>query len=522
MLKNILIKLFNINPEIFVMPVPLPQMHGQLNAEEYLLFQMPYALPGIATFIVGIVVAGLSAFAGLKSDNPTRKYMLYWWSVALVGFGTLGIILSIRSVVLDHKLILELHNYLYPFFLLISPGVPFFTYYWTDKKNKSLKYLGFIALFALLIGSIAPFAGGTHIDNWKVFAFGQYPFASTLTRVSTGITFVGAIIVIGIIIHHIRTTTHNISGTMIYGLILLSVLTAGNAPVLLGYNFFPTAIFNFIPMVIIAYGLFQTDFLDIDDFLYNKNGLFFIIISGLNIIFISIVVLISVHLPPAAFHNLNWFPYSVVPFFSTAIVFFLSVYLAATNSSSRVNQISALYLVTIGFILLNLTIASLKLDMLIQWRLEQLGYMIAVFAPATGLHAAHEVLKIKKGLFLKITYLSSLVSSVLAITPFLLSGFFQYSFANLGISGPAHHLFVLTIYNCLFSPYRDHDNGECSRVKRDSYLPIRKSAFHSSILSGCWICPPSGYAGNRKCREDTKPYFSDYRVSLPDSFIDYI
>ena len=56
-------------------------------------------------------------------------------------------------------------------------------------------------------------------------------------------------------------------------------------------------------MLLISYGIFRTNFLDINDLIFQKNGLFYILSGVLSFAFLGIATLISFNLSPPDYIN---------------------------------------------------------------------------------------------------------------------------------------------------------------------------------------------------------------------------
>ncbi|MCB1178398.1 MAG: hypothetical protein KDK36_12505, partial [Leptospiraceae bacterium] len=255
--------------------IPFPTMPDNPSGWEYFWFMLPFAFPGFLTFIVGVFLAFLGLIRALKKERV--GYFLSFSGTCL-GFGTLGLVLALRSVVKEEDSIILWNTILYPFVLLLAPCSSLLLYYFLDKKYKVLLWSSIISWVSFTFGIIGILKMEAFTGEILYYSFGKYPVASYYLKL-WGIVSAFLYFFFGIPaqVHFRKSNRFKEKRYLVIGLNILLFSLISNLPSFIGISFFPGSLLAFFPMLLLAYGVFITDFEDLQKVLFQKNGLFFLI-----------------------------------------------------------------------------------------------------------------------------------------------------------------------------------------------------------------------------------------------------
>ena len=408
---------------------PLPENPGSIL---YFWHQLAWAVPGFLTFAVGLFLfcAGLYAIY-----TKEKKRYFFAFAITTLGFGFLGLILALRAVILEREILLYANNYLYWFVLPLSPGCYFLIYYITDKKYRIVFWSGVISLLTVLFGFIGIVQNAAFTGQWLEYTFGHYPVSAIYLKpwgIVSAISYF--LIAIPAFFFYYRNQKEKLKDDwpLILSLNLLIILTISNLPSFLGYPIFPGANFSFIPMLLLAYGVFRSDFLNLNDLLFKRNGLFYITNALLTLTFTAIAALVAWGLSPSSYTELNWFPWVLLPLISAMAVFGFGIVIGGSNPGEKINQMGAFSLYTYGFLMIAIIAHSLTIEPIIVKRIEQLCYMVFGLAISVQLRFAFLAMNEPLPKYTFLFDISAVIISAMAISPFLFKGYYSYSFGNIG------------------------------------------------------------------------------------------
>lgn len=421
--------------------IPLPRLPDQPSAIEYFWHQLPWAVPGLLTFIVCLGLAGAGVLAIRRSQN---RALLITFILFCTGFGSLGLVLASRALILDRELLVSFNQAVYFFVVWLSPGAYFFTYYLTNRAYRSLLAAGIIALGTLVFAYIGLLTGNAFSGSWFVYPFGNYPVAELPLRLWGAFSALGYLAVgIPINIHFFRTNPDDWrkKKVLFVGLHICCLLVISNLPSFVGISVFPLSTFAFVPMLILGYGIFRSDFLNLNDFLFRQRGLFNILAGLLTTGFVGLAVLTAAALPPSTHEAMYARPVFLLPLFSGVCAFALAIFLAGSNPDQKLNMLAAASLILSGVFMVVMTAFKLDLPLIVVRRLEQIFYTAFLFTPGVHLRFVYLALGKPRPVAVRLVDVVSGILCIVLWTPHFFSGFHEYWFGRISVAGPGLNAF---------------------------------------------------------------------------------
>jgi class 3 adenylate cyclase len=416
-----------------MIPLPLPSTNP--SAFEYFWHQLPWAIPSMITFVVGMSLAGLGLLA---IKRKVDKALLITFVMFSFGFGSLGLALSLRSVIQDIELLLILNRISYFGVVWLSPGAFLFTYYMTDRMYRSLYISGLLGLGTVAFAYFGLLTGFDFTGDWFYYSFGTYPIAELPLKIWGAYASLGYVVAgIPMNIHYFLNYPEKLKSKkfLFIGLHFCSILVITNLPSLSGIPIFPMSSFAFLPLSILGYGIFRSDFLNINDLLFKQRGLFKFLAGLITFGLIGIAFLVALTLHPSNHPTPYIKPVFLLPLFSGVCAFALAIFLAGSSPDQKLNMLGSTSLMLAGAFMIVMTAFKLDLPLIVTRRIEQLFYTVFIFTPSIHLRFAYLALGKTRPLFVRWIDLFSVILCVILWTPYFFSGFYEYWFGRISVAG---------------------------------------------------------------------------------------
>jgi hypothetical protein len=397
---------------------------GPLSDWDYFWYQFPYGAPGTITFLVGIFL-GFFAFKKFKTSNDDNRKFHLNLMIAFISFGTIGLVLSLRAWIQNLDVLIFWNDVLYFLVAPLAPSGLYLAYYMTGRKSKLLLYWSYLlwaASFFLYFGILI---GKGFEKEVFIFPFGKYPKGSVFIRPWGILAPIGYFfLIVPAFIKHYHYIRQNYHLSLFHGVNLLFLLIVSNAPSILGYKIYPGGFFLFIPMLMVAYGVFRSDFFDVNELLFQKNGMFYFLFALLSFVLIFISFGVSFGLSPLSYEESKWYPFGLPPVISVFTSVFLAILVAGANPSARLNQLCAFALILMGFYVMQSVPLKLNVSYVVQLRISQIAFVAFSFAPSIMVRLVFEAISQKEPVWLRFLDILCLVACLLCPSPYLFVGFF--------------------------------------------------------------------------------------------------
>ena len=390
---------------------------------EYFWHMLPFAYPGIITFLVAIILGGLSLYSGIKKVE--KKELFLSFSLFCLGCGSLGLIMAFRAVVQDKVLLLKIHHIVFFFVMLFTPGFCHFLHVITEKRYKPVKVAIYLCWVTIAIGVVGIFLDRAFLPSFHEYPFGLFPQSDIFLKpwgavITAGFLFIG----LPYSIHHLRKHPDKETKPLIFGVVSICALIFTTAPSFFGIPIYPLSSFIFLPLLLLAYGVFKSDFLSMNDFLFEQKGFFIILCTILSIAFI-----IMAFLAAYGFNKLSDIPHIsnfIVPFLSLFVCFALAIFSAGLNPKDKSFEYLGASLASIGFFLLALLTGALRLDPIINLRFQQVAYFFMMLLLVFKSHLINFTIKNKTlSKFLSKIDWISIILSAFCFTNWIFKGYYD-------------------------------------------------------------------------------------------------
>jgi signal transduction histidine kinase len=421
-----------------------PDMALDATTIQYFWYMLPFAVPGFITFIVGVVLCVLGLLRLMQKER-IGYYLSF--SGTCLGFGMLGLVFALRSVIRDEATLLEWNTRLYPLVLIIVPSSYHFIYYILEKKYKILLWGAGVNWITTLVALIGIWKGLAFTGKFLNYNFGNFPIASLYLKQWGIIGSASYFLCLPVYFHYLRRNSLRDKLYLVIGHNLLSLFMISNLPSFVGISIFPGSTFSFIPMIILAYGVFNTDFRDMKELLFEKNGFFYVLNAFVGIILLACASSIVFIFSPSDYDQIHWYPWILIPLISIFFVVGLGIFIGGTNPNSPLNQWGAFSLYLFGFQLLAVIAVNLVTDPLIGRRVEQLCYMIFCIAPSVQMRFVFLSLNRPFPKVLPFIDMASILMCFMAMSPYLFTGYYKFPWGQFSASGPV--ILVFGMVGCI-------------------------------------------------------------------------
>lgn len=425
-----------------------------ITPDLYFWDMLPYAVPGLITFVVGLTLGIISL---LRATRRERVGYYVSFGVTCISFAALGLVISLRALIADTAVLVRWNTHLYVVVLFLSPASSHLIWHILDKKfGRAVGVAITINWLFTLVALASVVTGRAFTGEFLHYSFGKFPVAALPLKL-WGAASTLSFIALGLPVFYLYWKRYSFAGKhlLFIGHTLLLVLTISNLPSFAGYPLFPGATFSFIPMCIMAYAVFNSDFKNLRDLFFEKNALFYILNVIAGIVLLALTCAVLFRFSPAYYAKLNWYPWLLIPVGSVFFVVALGILIGGTNPTKPVNQYGAFSLFIYGFLLLSVIVGGLGIEPIVAHRIEQLCYMVFGLAPAVQIRFAYLALDRPAPRFRRVLDLMSVGLSVMAITPWLFTGYFEYPWGRISQAGPVIQLYGLAGFLAIAVVLRD-------------------------------------------------------------------
>ncbi|MDF3819968.1 adenylate/guanylate cyclase domain-containing protein [Leptospira sp. 96542] len=434
---------------------------GPISDWDYFWYQIPYGAPGILTFLVGVF---LSYFAFQKFQKAEREDKFFHINLAIsfISFGSVGLVLTLRAWIQNIETLVFWNDVVYFFVAPLAPTAFYLAYHMTGKKSKLLLYYSYICWVASFVLYFGILIGKGFETTAFEFPFGKYPRGSVYVRPWGILAPLGYfLLILPSFIKHYAHIRNNYHPTLFHGVNLLFLLTTLNAPSILGFKLYPGGFFLFLPMLLVAYGVFRSDFFDVNELLFQKNGMFYFLFALLSFVLIFISFGVSFGLSPNTYESAKWYPWGIPPIVSIFTSVFLSIIVAGANPSARINQLCAFALILTGFYVIQSVPLKLNISYVVQLRISQITFVAFAFAPSVMVRLVFEAISKKFPPWIRLIDLLCVTAALIAPSPYLFVGYFEYPWSRVHHGGPGEVLIGLNgligLSLILYTFYKNRD-----------------------------------------------------------------
>jgi len=421
--------------------LPLPNVDSIADQELYFWAKLPFAIPNILGFLLGILAVGFFLY-----QLRHRKDLNYIWGAItlLLSMATLSLLLAMRSVVRDEGILWNWHTFLYPIVFFFAPALNFFILDTLDSNSKWLRFLFLVNCFSTAIAIAFFFTIGGFSRNFLDFGFMKVPIMEKATRfwfVISFLTYLGCFP--NFIAHTKKYGMGSLMETRQLAIHSACLCLFSSGPSMMGLPWIPLTIFFLVPVVFLILSLIRKNYKNWEDFFFENHGIFYISGFFTALMLLGFGVATLLYLKPDSSH-LNYNHFIILPLISCFVSFIVGAFIAGMNPKSNLNAFASLLFFATGIFDITLAFRTLHLPLLVQWRIDQIADLFLPWSVPIFSKFVYRLMGWKENWVVTISFFLSGIVSLGSLTPFMYSGHFQYEFGIFPKSGPLAQLVGLS------------------------------------------------------------------------------
>lgn len=341
-----------------------------------------YLIPPVLFLLTGFSIAIFSLAKGKRQrDTVTFALLCIWWSLISIAFiahhvfkGNVALIMAIERVI----------HFAYVFIPAI--GVLFF-HAITRHQNRAIVIAAFV---------LSTLFSATTFSDYYMYGLWEYRWGYIAKG---GIAFqlfgmYSLIITIYSIVLFIRKMrTETVAATrlklryLMVSMFIIAFLSLCNVPAMNGIDIYPIGNFAFIPMLLMAWGIYRYDLIRINP--YAKRRIFGMIVRVMVIIGFIVLLLAAwwalgdIHLHSVFEKSI---PYGIPPLLSFIACFFLSIMGLRVGANRRESFVFSFIALAYTYLSLDIFINSVIDDAARGLSMSRLSHVLIVFLPALLAH----------------------------------------------------------------------------------------------------------------------------------------
>ncbi|MGK5092558.1 adenylate/guanylate cyclase domain-containing protein [Deltaproteobacteria bacterium TL4] len=430
---------------------------------------VPYTIPQIISMLICYSLASFCFFQGnYRMDTLLFGALCWLW-------GGLNLDVTLMALVKDAPLALSLSR-MDHFFLVNQLGVyAGFLYYFAGVDKKWVFLFGLVGTLLMPFTLTEWYFQGMYHYYWGFFAKKNIVF-----DLFSIITLIEALwVVITLFKKSNRTLAPDQRKAYLYfiiGGIGAGLLSLTDVPAMNGLEVYPLGNFMFIPILIMAVGVFRYDLIQISA--YRKEvALRQMALLMLGLVYSMLLILAWKGLPEHSFDEVSRkiLPYGIPPLLSLLICLFFSM--AALRVGRLKPELILFSFSCVLFALLNLDILLLGIVNTPEQalNLSRTDHLFVIFIPVIQLHLALIISRISRMKTLILSYLGTLLFFPITQTAYYFQGVLRYDwgfFSQRNIGFDFFSLFAVILVSLgiyfIFKSYRQE--ADSSRKRRLLYF----------------------------------------------------
>ncbi|MGK5093607.1 ATP-binding protein [Deltaproteobacteria bacterium TL4] len=341
-----------------------------------------YALPPFFTLLICL---GLATFCFLKGSWQLETLL---FGIICTLWGWLNLDLTLATLIADEQISLNFSR-VHMLFFVNQMGVNVhFIYRMLNLPQRKLVYTLYLLAFILMpLTQTAYF----YHDAMYLYYFGFIAKGNWAFKLFGIAAISGTLWLCILLFQAWKVETESLRKKqyfyIFFGIIINMFLTIAVIPVLVGVEFYPPSNFGFIPILIIAYGVFRHDIIKIND--YSKKRLLASVIKA--VVFLGYLILIPVGV--WALKNLTMdyvisriIPYGIPPLLSFICWLFLSYLALSLGQTQKESLIFSLISIIYAFFSADLLLNTIVADASRGLQLSRWSHFFVVFQFGFNLH----------------------------------------------------------------------------------------------------------------------------------------
>lgn len=426
-----------------------------------------YIIPPVLFLLTGFFLAILSIVKG------RRNYENIIFAILCICFSLLPIAFISHFIFRgDVALIMTIERAIHVFYVFLPAVSIAFFHHVLNYKNRVILLLSFLISIALSLCTFTDY-----------YFYGLYEFSwGYIARGGPAFQFMGAYsfsVIIYVTILSIRKFRMSADPTyrmklkyLMFSMCAMGALSLGNIPAINGINFYPVGNFSFIPMLVMAWGIYRHDIIRINQYTMQR------IFGSITRAAIIVVLAVTVGLGIWIFRDYSLdhimartVPYGMPPLLSFLVCVFISLIGLQVGENRRESIVFSLAILVYALLSFDIYCNCIVTDQQLGLLISRINHAFLVFMPTLILHTVYLVTgRTKAGWLVSLAYVLSAGISLSTQSDLYLSGSFRYYwgfFARVGVLFNVWSL-VSSLYlvYCLFLMWQSYRGALDENVKR--------------------------------------------------------
>ncbi|MBF0102480.1 MAG: response regulator [Desulfobacterales bacterium] len=390
---------------------------------------VPYSIPPILSFLTCF---GLASFCFLKGSRNLET-LLFGFLCTL--WGLLNLDVTLVSIITNEKMALQISR-IDHFFLVNNMGIYAHLIYRLLERKKGWWLVYFFYGAGLLFMPLTQthfYYQGMYEYSWGFFARKNIAFDLF------GLLTFAEIFWFALLLWKSAMWENDSIKRIQYiyflsGAVLTALLNMGSILALNGIDFYPPGNFTFIPILLMAFGIFRHDIIRINA--YTKKRLagntikFFIWLGYLALIPVTWWAIGKF----SADHIFNRIvPYGIPPLITLLVAAFISMLSLRLGLNQKEALIFSLLYLLFTFLNLDILLNGIVTDPIVGMRLNRWDHLFFVFTPALVMHLVYQITQTKNYWFLVYgAYILGLLLSLTTQSDYYIHGMYTYYWGFFG------------------------------------------------------------------------------------------
>ncbi len=347
----------------------------------------PYAIPPILSFLTCFTLATICFLKGRRHTDTIMFGMI------CVLWGVLNLDKTLQTLVTDGQLALKIAR-IDHFFLVLQLGIyAHFMHHFIHFPKKAVYVFYAISILLMPITQTNWYYQGVFQFYWGYSAHKNFGF--TIFGMITMILILwGCFNLFKAAKKETNPAQRSQYNYFLIGGMLTPLLNLANTPSLSGYPIYPPGNFTFIPILIMAYGVFRHDLVKINQ--YTKRRIFDVVVKITVAVGFSALIIVCVW----AVEGFRWdfilsriVPYGIPPLMTFVCSLFLSILALRVGQAHKEALIFALMSLLWGFLNMDILLNGIIVDPIVGLQLNRWDHFFFVFVPALSLHLTYLVIR---------------------------------------------------------------------------------------------------------------------------------
>ncbi|MBF0351873.1 MAG: GAF domain-containing protein [SAR324 cluster bacterium] len=178
------------------------------------------------------------------------------------------------------------------------------------------------------------------------------------------------------------------------GTMITAVLNLGNIPATKGVELYPLGNFSFVAILIMAYGIFRHDILEISDYAREKTLRLFSL-GGLGVIYAALLIAAGNVIAEYSFFEIlaGIYPYGIPPLISFLMCLFLSFVSIRAGYLSMESILFSLICVIYGFLSMEILLTGIVFEPEFALKIIRLDHFFLVYMIGLNVHLSYRLAK---------------------------------------------------------------------------------------------------------------------------------